>query len=181
MDTMKVAPGLFQYTAIDDCSRYQVMKLYPRRTAAHALEFIEYVVDEMPFPVQRVQTDRGTEFTAYDFQEMLDTYHIKWRPNRPRKPHLNGQVEWVQRTDLQEFYATVDLSLPIEALNEQLEGYAAYYNFERVHGSIGCTPDKPYTERLKVTPFSYEVWQLYDAAAEQERHRFLGMEWLLEE
>lgn len=181
MDTMKVAPGLFQYTAIDDCSRYQVMKLYPRRTAAHALEFIEYVVDEMPFPVQRIQTDRGTEFTAYDFQETLDALHIKWRPNKPRRPHLNGKVERVQLTDLQEFYTTVDLSLPIETLNEQLDGYAAYYNFERIHGSTGCTPNRRCTERLKVTPFSYEVWETYSSATEQERHRFFGIEWMLEE
>ncbi len=90
-------------------------------------------------------------------------------------------MERVQRTDLQEFYATVDLSLPIEALNEKLEGYAAYYNFERVHGSIGCTPEKRYTERLKATPFSYEVWAMHDTATEQERHRFIGMEWILEE
>lgn len=101
------------------------------------------------------------------------------------EPAAQATPEWqdrgVQRTDLQEFYATVDPSLPIEVLNEQLEGYAAYYNFERIHGSIGCTPDKRYTERLKATPCSYEVWEMYDAAAEQERHRFFGMEWMLEE
>lgn len=113
--------------------------------------------------------------------ETLDALHIKWRPNKPRKPHLNGKVERVQRTDLQEFYATADLSSPIEMLNKQLEGYAAYYNFEHVHGSTGCTPDRRCTERLKVTPFSYEVWEMYDAAAEQARHRFFGMEWMVEE
>ena len=32
MDTCKIAPGLYQYTAIDDCTRFQVLGLYPRRT-----------------------------------------------------------------------------------------------------------------------------------------------------
>lgn len=34
MDTMKVAPGVYQYTAIDDCSRFRVLGVYPRRDAA---------------------------------------------------------------------------------------------------------------------------------------------------
>ncbi len=33
MDTVKIAPGLFQFTAVDDCTRMRVLALYPRRTA----------------------------------------------------------------------------------------------------------------------------------------------------
>jgi transposase InsO family protein len=181
MDTMKVAPGLFQYTAIDDCSRFQVMKLYPRRTAAYTLEFLEHVQDEMPFPIQRIQTDRGMEFTAYGFRLTLEARHVKWRPNKPRKPHLNGKVERVQQTDLQEFYATADLSQSIHTINEQLAAYQDYYNHERVHGSTGCSPRRRYLERLKLIPYSGEVWAQFDLAAEERRHRFFGMEWMLEE
>jgi transposase InsO family protein len=181
MDTMKVAPGLYQYTAIDDCSRFQVMKLYPRRTAAHALAFLDHVLEDMPFPIQHVQTDRGTEFTAYDFRDDLAGRHIKWRPNKPRKPHLNGKVERVQRTDLQEFYVTADLSLSLETLNEHLREYQDYYNFERIHGSTGCPPERRYAERLKVIPFSDEVWERFDPAAEERRHRFFGLEQFFED
>jgi len=28
MDVCKIAPGIYQYTAIDDCSRYKVLRLY---------------------------------------------------------------------------------------------------------------------------------------------------------
>lgn len=62
MDTCKIGPGMYQYTAIDDCSRYRVMKLYQRRTAANTLLFLEDLLEEMPFPIQRIQTDRGLEF-----------------------------------------------------------------------------------------------------------------------
>src|SRR5919107_4169343 len=64
MDTCEIAPGLYQYTAIDDCSRWQVLGLYPDRTAASTLDFLELVRAGMPFPVQRIQTDRGGEFFA---------------------------------------------------------------------------------------------------------------------
>jgi transposase-like protein len=55
MDTCKIRPGLYPCTAIDDCSRWQVLGLYPRRTAADTLDFLDRVAAGMPFPVQRVQ------------------------------------------------------------------------------------------------------------------------------
>jgi transposase InsO family protein len=50
------------------------------------------VAAEMPFPVQRVRTDRGQEFFAYEVQDRLRDRRIEFRPNRPRAPHLNGKV-----------------------------------------------------------------------------------------
>jgi transposase InsO family protein len=63
-----------------------------------------------PSRFQRIQTDRGREFFAYAFQEKAHGYGIKFRSLKPASPHLNGKVERSQRTDLEEFYATVDLS-----------------------------------------------------------------------
>jgi transposase-like protein len=51
MDTCKIAPGLYQYTAIDDCTRYRVLGLYHRRTAANTLRFLDRVLEQMPFPI----------------------------------------------------------------------------------------------------------------------------------
>jgi transposase InsO family protein len=73
---------------------------------------LDAVIEEMPFAFQRIQTDRGLEFFATKFQERLLKWGIKFRPIKPRSPHLNGKVERSQRTDLDEFYATVDLSDP---------------------------------------------------------------------
>lgn len=52
MDTRKIGPGLYQYTSVDDCTRYRVLRLYKRRTDANTLDFIEAVVEEIPFPIQ---------------------------------------------------------------------------------------------------------------------------------
>lgn len=108
MDVCKIAPALYQYTAIDDCSRWKVMGLYPRRSATSTLSFLDRLLEEMPFPIQRIQTDRGLEFFAEAVQRRLMTWGIKFRPTKPRSPHLNGKVERTQRADLEEFWATAD-------------------------------------------------------------------------
>jgi len=51
MDVCKIRPGLYQYTAIDDCSRYLVAGLFPSRKAASTLTFLEQVVEEMPLSI----------------------------------------------------------------------------------------------------------------------------------
>ena len=126
MDTCKIAPGLYQYTAIDDCTRYKVLRLYSRRTAANTLRFLDCVFEEMPFLIQRFQTDRGREFFAIKVQKRFMQYGIKFRPVKPASPHLNGKVERSQKTDLQESYATVDRS--DEDLEMKLAEWQHHYN-----------------------------------------------------
>jgi transposase InsO family protein len=108
MDTCKIRPGLYQFTAIDDCSRLLVAGLARRRSAQATLTFLDQVLEEMPFPIQRLQTDRGTEFFAESVQRRLMNEAIRFRPIPPRSPHLNGKVERAQRTVLEEFWAVTD-------------------------------------------------------------------------
>jgi transposase InsO family protein len=68
-------------------------------------------MDRMPFPMQRIQTDRGQEFFAYEVQERIMEYGIKFRPIKPAFSHLNGKVERSQRTDLDEFYSSIDIKI----------------------------------------------------------------------
>ena len=169
MDTCKIAPGLYQYTAVDDCTRIRVLALYKRRTAANSLQFLELAIEEFPFPIQRIQTDRGREFFAYCFQEKLMEYGIKFRPIKPASPHLNGKVERSQRTDIEEFYATVDLKAP--DLSDQLRDWQDHYNQYRASRISG----RPHTmgslgRTSSVTPFYDEVEAKYDRSAERLRH-----------
>lgn len=110
LDTCKIAPGVYQYTAIDDCTRFRVLGIYPRRTARNSESFLEdRMIEEFPFPIQRIQTDRGGEFFGEKFQAAMKRNCIKFRPIRPYSPHLNGKVERSQMTDKIEFYPTVDI------------------------------------------------------------------------
>ena len=86
MDPCKIGPSLYQYTSIDDCTRYRVLRVYSRRTAANTLEFIDCVTEEMPFPIQRIQTDRGREFFAVKVQKKLMELGIKFVSAKPTSP-----------------------------------------------------------------------------------------------
>ena len=132
MDTCKIASGLYQYTAVDDCTCYQVMEIYPVRTAANTILLLEKIVEQMHFPIRKVQTNRGRECFAYKVPKWLMEYVIKFRPIRPEQPHLNGKVERAQQTDLKEFWALVDLSN--RYLSDRLSEYQHQYNWDRVHG-----------------------------------------------
>ena len=48
MDTKKLAPSKYQYTAIDDCTRWRVLGIYRRRTAANTLLFLDRVIEAHP-------------------------------------------------------------------------------------------------------------------------------------
>ena len=169
LDTCKIANGLYQYTAIDDCTRYRVLRLYKRRTASNTLDFIDCVIEEMPFPIQRIQTDRGLEFFAEDVQKRLKEYSIKFRPNKPGSPHLNGKVERSQKTDKTEFYATIDLKS--DQLDEMLAERQHYYNWERPHSALnGKSPIDVHFDLIHETPFSDEVCDLYSPDDERLQH-----------
>jgi len=153
MDTMKIARRIYQYTAIDDCSRFRVLAVYPRTNAQNTLLFLDRVIEEMPFPVQRIQTDRGGEFFAESVQRRLMSECIKFRPIPPRSPHLNGKVERSQLTDLNEFWPR---HAPTEnEIDRRIEEWQFDYNWRRPHGSLGGkTPVDRIAELGEITPLA---------------------------
>jgi transposase InsO family protein len=170
MDTMKIVPGVYQYTAVDDCTRFRVLGVYKRSNGTNTLDFLSRVVEEMPFPIQRIQTDRGGEFFAQPVQTWFANNGIKFRPNPPRSPHLNGKVERSQLTDLQEFWAQHDPRDP--DIGESIEHWQFDYNWRRPHGSLGgkC-PGERLGHLSSVTPLSDEVARSFDRTRERARHR----------
>ena len=61
IDSTKVAKGMVQFTAVDDCTRMRVLGLYPDKTGVSAAHFFEeWVLKELPFPIERVQSDSTT-------------------------------------------------------------------------------------------------------------------------
>lgn len=171
MDTMKVGAKLYQFTAVDDCTRMRVLGLYSARTAENAVDFlIERVLEELPFPIQRIQTDRGGEFFGQKFQQALRDNSIKFRPIRPGSPHLNGKVERSQQTDRIEFWATADLADP--KLSDQLEEWQMYYNWHRPHTSLnGRIPMDVCCALFEETPYWEDIYDGYDSNKEPFRER----------
>ncbi len=97
----------YQFTAIDDCTRMRVLKVFDVCSQRTAIQFMDDVLRRLPFRVHVVQTDNGAEFQS-PFHWHLEQRNIRHVYIRPRTPHLNGKVERSHRIDDQEFYQLLD-------------------------------------------------------------------------
>ena len=69
---------LYQFTAIDDCTRIRVLKIYDACNQGTAVAFANEVLRRLPFRVHVVQTDNGAEFQSHFHWhlEQLDIRHV---------------------------------------------------------------------------------------------------------
>lgn len=95
-------------------------------------------------------------------QEELMVHFIKFRPIKPRTPHLNGKVERSQKTDKAEFYSLLDLKDHSIPLDKMLAEWEYFYNHLRPHASLGGkTPYEKYLEVEDTIPLQGDVTQNY--------------------
>lgn len=129
----------FQYTAIDDCTRRRVLRLYRRLNHRSSLAFLRELRDVFPFQIRKIQVDNGTEFPLA-FALACQELGVRVRYIRPRRPEQNGKVERSHRIDDEEFwtrYAGRDFD---EAIG-QLAAWEYRYNHERFSMALkGRTP-----------------------------------------
>ena len=137
----------YQFTAIDDCTRLRVLRIYPHNNQKTAIQFIDYVGQRLPFTIETIQTDNGAEFQSSFHWHVLDKgmQHVYIKPRTPR---LNGKVERSHRIDAEEFYRLLDGVVIDDAkvFNDRLREWEDYYNYHRPHG--GLNGQTPY-ERLR--------------------------------
>ena len=178
VDVTKVRPSCYQYTAIDDCTRLKVIRLFKVNCATNSVLFLHVMIDsfgDFGFAIQRVQTDCGKEFYNDAFQDELREHHIKYRPIPPASPHLNGKVERCQKTDKHEFYATLDLKDRSIDLDHKLMNWQDFYNYQRPHSSLsGKTPHEMLLEVLPKTPSPWKVFG--DYLQNPEPNKYLELE-----
>lgn len=146
---------LYQFTAIDDCTRIRVLKVFDACNQRTAIQFVDEVLRRLPFRVLVVQTDNGAEFQS-QFHWYLESRDIRHVYIRPRTPHLNGKVERSHRVDDEEFYQLLDqggVSDDIHLFNEKLREWEDYYNYHRPHGGLnGQTPYERLLAKSRVEP-----------------------------
>ena len=53
----------YQFTAVDECTRWTYREMYDEHSTFSAKCFLENLIRKAPFPIREVQTDNGTEFT----------------------------------------------------------------------------------------------------------------------
>lgn len=105
----------YQYTAIDEFSRWRFVEAFEEHSTYSSAVFIDHLVKTFPFPIECVQTDNGPEFTNRFtthrekptlFQAHLEQHGIRHKLIRPFTPRHNGKVERSHRKDNERFYAT---------------------------------------------------------------------------
>jgi putative transposase len=143
IDTLDLRPvpgvTLKQFTARDLVSRWDVLEVRDRATAGTAADFLTTVQHRMPFPVEAIQVDGGSEFAAA-FESACQRAGIKLFVLPPNSPKLNGAVERAQRTHTEEFYEVHDVAWTLPALNRQVRTWERVYNTIRPHQSLGQQP-----------------------------------------
>lgn len=137
----------FQYTALDDCTRLRVLRLSREQNQRSSVSFLEHVRQRFPFPIRKVQTDHGTEFSL-DFVLAVEQAGIRHRYIQPRRPQQNGKVERSHRIDNEEFWGRQSF-LDFDAAAGALQRWEHTYNVERFSLALhGETPAEKLARRL---------------------------------
>jgi len=104
----------YQYTAVDECSRWTYREMYDEHSTYSSLDFLKKLIQKAPFPLREVQTDNGSEFTnrliitkskhLTLFEQALLELGIIYHRIQIATPRHNGKVERQHRTDEARFY-----------------------------------------------------------------------------
>lgn len=140
LDTLDIRPLSTlvwkQFTARDVVSRWDVVELGRRATAAAAADVLDRLAERMPFGIRAISIDNGSEFMA-EFEQRCQERDIRLFVLPPRSPKLHGAVERANRTHTEEFYEVTDAEPTLEAFQVELRAWETVYNTIRPHQSLG--------------------------------------------
>ncbi len=127
----------YQYTAIDEYSRFRYLEAFEEHSTYSSAIFLEHLIKAFPFPIKCVQTDNGSEFTKRLlpaerrtptlFEARLKQCGIEHKLIRPYTPRHNGKVERSHRKDNEYFYATHSF-YSFDDFKKQLAVHSRKYN-----------------------------------------------------
>jgi transposase InsO family protein len=158
--TLKGVGRVYQQTFIDTYAKVGFAKLYDRKTPITAADLLNDRVlpfyDHRGVPLQRVLTDRGTEFCGshdrHEYELYLAIENIDHTRTKAKSPQTNGICERFHKTMLDEFYRVAfrkKVYDTIEQLQEDLDAWLFEYNEVRTHQGRYCfgrTPMQTFTE-----------------------------------
>lgn len=136
-DAKSEGKKFYQYTAIDEYSRYRYLEAFEEHSTYSSAVFLEHMLQAFKFPVECVQTDNGMEFTKRLgssqnptptlFEARLKQRGIRHKLIKPYTPRHNGKVERSHRKDNEYFYATHTF-YSFDDFKKQLAVHSRKYN-----------------------------------------------------
>ena len=161
VDTVDVRPrpGVIvkHFTAADVLSRWSLAEVAGTATARMAVRMLDALATRLPYPVQAIQVDGGSEFMA-EFEAACQARGIRLFVLPPRSPKLNGCVERTNRTWREEFYACTAAASTVSALATAAREWETVYNTVRPHQALDYqTP----AEWLATWEAAHPHWQTH--------------------
>lgn len=146
---------LYQWTAIDECTRVRFVYAFEEHTPENSVKFFQMLKKAFPFPIQRIQTDNGTEFTykyisdteQCPFDIALQKAGIEHILIPPRTPWHNGKVERSHRNDQRYFYDWEKFT-SVEDLNSKLKKHLYWSNHKPMRTLDNKCPVELLREKL---------------------------------
>ena len=162
--TMKGVGRIYQQTFIDTYSKVGFAKLYERKTPITAADLLNDRVipffDEHDVALQRVLTDRGTEYCGnperHEYELYLAVENIDHSRTKTKSPQTNGICERFHKTVLNEFYRVAfrkKLYHGLEELQRDLDEWMEHYNEVRTHQGRWCygkTPMQTFLDTIEL-------------------------------
>jgi transposase InsO family protein len=129
----------YQFTAIDEATRFRVLRIYDHDNTKTAIDFLQEVREYFPFAIQKIQTDNGSSFGP-QFTWHLCDLRISHKHIPAGCPEVNGKVERSHKTDSEEFYQGRHFKHKRD-LARKLKRWETEYNEDRPHLALkGKTP-----------------------------------------
>ncbi len=173
--TLKGVGRVYQQTVIDTYAKLGFAKLYTRKTPLTAADILNDRVipffDEHDIRVDRILTDRGTEYCGahdrHEYELYLAVEDIDHTRTKVKRPQTNGICERFHKTLLDEFYRVAfrkKVYDTVEALQLDLDAWMTTYNDQRTHQGRWCFGKTPMQTFLDTTRVAREKQNLARAA-----------------
>ena len=128
----------FVHVCIDDASRIGFSQIKPDEKKGSAVAFLEAAVAyyaSLGIKVQRVMTDNGSCYKAFDFRDACKDLGLRHIRTKPYTPKTNGKAERFIQTALREWAYAQAYNTSDERAAE-LPFWMHRYNWHRPHGGI---------------------------------------------
>lgn len=140
----------YLYVAIDRCTRYAHLAVYDGETAANAIAFLNAAKTAFPFRITHILTDRGSCFTADQFERACRNLGTDHRRTKAYSPQTNGMVERFNgRVASEVLPINVANHADLEAL---LLAFCHAYNRRRQKVLDGLSPEAKVHEYFALSP-----------------------------
>ena len=167
IDTYAIGQGPIPRRDVDEVDRVGMAKLYDRKTPLTAADLLNDRVipfyDEHGVVLQRILTDRGTEYCGthdrHEYELYLAVENIDHSRTKTKSPQTNGIVERFHKTMLDEFYRIAfrkKIYATIDELQTDLDAWLAEYNEVRTHQGRYCYGKTPMQTFLDAAPAARE-------------------------